>query len=92
MSQGQVGLVLYGRERCHLCEEMFEDLQALLGHYEISLQEVDVDSEPRLRERFGQRVPVLMSEHGQLLAEGRLEPQSLQRWLDGLASDPAVHP
>lgn len=92
MSQGQVGLVLYGRERCHLCEEMFEDLQVLLGRYRVSLQEVDVDQHPELRERFGRRVPVLVSEDGQLLAEGRLDPQSLQRWLDGLASDPTVHP
>lgn len=88
----QAGLVLYGRARCHLCEEMYEDLQSLLGCHEVLLQEVDVDSCPDLRERFGRRIPVLVSEDGQVLAEGRLDPQSLQRWLDGLASDPAMHP
>ncbi len=85
-------LTLFGRERCHLCEEMFEDLQPLLRGHDVRLEEVDVDSTPALRDRYGLRVPVLVCADGEVLAEGRLDPAIVQRWLDGLASDPAVHP
>jgi thioredoxin-like negative regulator of GroEL len=85
-------LTLYGRERCHLCEEMFEDLQPLLAETAVTLEEIDVDLDPDQRKRYGLRVPVLVAADGQVLAEGRLEPGSLRQWLDGLASDPPVHP
>ncbi len=85
-------LSLYGRERCHLCEEMFEDLQPLLAETAVELEEIDVDQDPALRKRYGLRVPVLVAADGQVLAEGRLEPDRLRQWLDGLASDPLLHP
>ena len=85
-------LTLYGRARCHLCEEMFEDLQPLLASRAVTLEEVDVDTGDTLRERYGLRVPVLVDDDATVLAEGRLDPDVLRRWLDGLASDPAVRP
>lgn len=89
---GPYRLTLYGRERCHLCEEMFEDLQPLLVKTAVALEEVDVDHDPELRKRYGLRVPVLVASDGQVLAEGRLDPDYLGQWLDGLASDPPLHP
>lgn len=53
-------LTLYGRSYCHLCEDM---QVALLpgqsaGWYRLAV--VDVDSDPELEARLGERVPVLM--------------------------------
>jgi len=51
--------VLYGREYCHLCEEMLTALREQLGT-EFPITVVDVDSDPVLAERYGELVPVLM--------------------------------
>jgi thioredoxin reductase (NADPH) len=55
-------LTVYNRAYCHLCEEMIEALRSLQGraHFEIAI--IDVDSDPELERRFGDKVPVLM--HG----------------------------
>ncbi len=62
---------LYGREDCHLCETMRDELRALQGQYDFSLHWVDVDSSPALAEQYGFYVPVLMHE-GQMLCHYHL--------------------
>ena len=47
---------LYGRSGCHLCEEMAAQLRSL----DIAFDEVDVDSDPHLRLKYGRDVPVLV--------------------------------
>ena len=89
-------LSLYGRERCHLCEEMFEDLQPLLAETAVVLEEIDVDQDPAVRKRYGLRVPVLVAADGQVLAEalrlahtlrGKI-PGSVRRTLQLTRPDP----
>ncbi len=79
------GLVIYGRQRCHLCEEMYEDLQPFLRGYSVPLEEVDVDTDERLRARFGLRVPVLVAD-GEELCHGRLDVSAVTAWLQALDS------
>lgn len=55
-------LTLYGRSWCHLCEDMLAALEPLRGEFGFTLEVVDVDSDPLLEQRFGERVPVLV--HG----------------------------
>jgi thioredoxin reductase (NADPH) len=54
-------LTLYSRYGCHLCEDMLQALarlQPLLGlHYTV----LDVDDDPELVKRYGDRVPVLLA-------------------------------
>jgi hypothetical protein len=58
-------LTLYTRERCELCAEIRDALQAALedratrGAAVPSVREVDVTSSPGLAERYGALVPVL---------------------------------
>lgn len=52
-------LTIYGRVGCHLCEEMEQALGALQAEWGFSVEVVDVDSDPRLEERYGHLVPVL---------------------------------
>ena len=64
-------LTLYSRRGCHLCEEMLEALEPAERAGRFSVQVLDVDADPELRERYGLRVPVLC-EGSTVLAEGRL--------------------
>lgn len=56
-----VSLILYGRGYCHLCQEMEIALGSLRAEYRFDLVAMDVDSDPKLEERFGELVPVLMA-------------------------------
>jgi len=55
-------LTVYGREHCHLCQDMIAALQKLRANYPFRLEVIDVDSDTDLQSRYGQRVPVLMAE------------------------------
>lgn len=50
---------LYTRKDCHLCDDVAEDLASLRGQYPHELIKVDIDSDPALRERFGEKIPVV---------------------------------
>jgi hypothetical protein len=54
-------LVVYSREGCHLCEDMISGLQQWQERECFSFEVVDVDSDPNLRLRYGERVPVLIA-------------------------------
>jgi thiol-disulfide isomerase/thioredoxin len=58
-SSGSVELVVYGRDYCHLCEEMIEALGGLESVLGFRLRVVNVDDDAALEERYGDRVPVL---------------------------------
>ncbi len=73
-------LTVYSRNYCHLCEEMIEALRSLqgLGRFEIVV--VDVDADPELERRHGDKVPVLM--HGEReLCHYRLESSAVTAYL-----------
>jgi thiol-disulfide isomerase/thioredoxin len=62
----EVVLTLYGRTYCHLCDDMIAALQPLRSRFRFTLHIVDVDSDPRLEERYGEKVPVLMAGDSEL--------------------------
>jgi glutaredoxin len=49
------GLVLYGREGCHLCDDAREVLLRL-GH---PFEEIDIETDPKLHARYLERIPVV---------------------------------
>jgi Glutaredoxin-like domain (DUF836) len=51
--------VLYSRGDCRLCAEMLAALRAQMGAG-FPVEIVDVDSDPALKARYGEHVPVLM--------------------------------
>jgi len=55
-----VRLTLYGRTYCHLCEDMLRALEGLQDELQFTVQTVDVDADPALEARYGERVPVLV--------------------------------
>jgi glutaredoxin len=70
-----MALKLYGRRQCHLCEEMAQALHAR----GVAFEEVDVDSSPDLKERYGKFVPVLTDAAGRELCRVRLDEAALQQ-------------
>jgi thiol-disulfide isomerase/thioredoxin len=53
-------LTVLSREYCHLCEELITALKQFQGRYDFDIEVVDVDANPRLEEKWGDKVPVLL--------------------------------
>lgn len=49
---------LYGRPGCHLCDVAREVVASVCAELGEEFDEVSVDDDPVLRERFGEEVPV----------------------------------
>ena len=54
-------LIVYGREECHLCQEMILALRNLQVQVSFDFQVVDIDSDPELAACYGDKIPVLLS-------------------------------
>ncbi|MFD6449016.1 glutaredoxin family protein [Promicromonospora sp. NPDC060204] len=52
-------VVLYTREACHLCEDARAVVEKVCESSGTAWSEVDIDSAPALREKYGEYVPVL---------------------------------
>jgi len=56
-----VKLTLLVRAYCHLCDEMREALAPLAAENGVTVELIDVDADPRLEARWGDKVPVLLA-------------------------------
>jgi hypothetical protein len=72
--------VLYSRPECGLCEDFQHELAALLGPRAAQVQVVDVDSDPILARKYGERVPVLTID-GDYVCAIRLDADRVRRFL-----------
>ena len=72
--------VLYTRQGCHLCELAKQQLEVARRRYRFVLEEVDVDGEPELAERYGSQVPVI-TVNGKVRFRGAVNPVLLDRLL-----------
>jgi glutaredoxin len=70
-------VVLYTRSGCRLCEEARD----LLVRHGLAPQEVDIDGDAALRERFDECVPVVAID-GQVRFRGIVNPRLLRRLLE----------
>jgi glutaredoxin len=52
-------VTLYGKPGCCLCDEARAEVEAARAERDFELTEVDVSSDPRLWNTFGERIPVL---------------------------------
>jgi hypothetical protein len=56
---GERVVTLYTREHCGLCEVARAYLDAFARELRFSIEEVDIDTDARLKERYGERIPVV---------------------------------
>lgn len=69
-------VILYTRSGCHLCE----DAGRILQRHGLQPRQVDIDSDPVLREKFDDCVPVVVID-GRERFRGRVDEVLLRRLL-----------
>lgn len=75
-----IAVRLYGKPGCHLCELAEEALEDLSSEYLLSIQAVDITSDPELFERYRYEIPVITLADGRSLA-GRIGLSELRELL-----------
>ena len=71
---------LYGREECHLCQDMIATLRKMQADTSFTLDIIDVDDDSDLQARYGALVPVLMAD-GKEICHYHLDMAALERVL-----------
>lgn len=74
-------LRLFSRRDCHLCDAMELELERLRNELRIDWQKIDVDTDPVLVSRYGERVPVLSDDRGTEICHYRLDESALRNAL-----------
>ena len=57
--QGKAQVVIYTRPGCHLCEEAKREMLAANCADQYVLEEVNIETDPKLVERYGLEIPVI---------------------------------
>ena len=73
-------VVLYGREGCAPCAHARDALRRLGREFAFELREQDVDADPVLAARYGDRVPAIAVD-GAEVSEGRFDAAAVRRAL-----------
>jgi len=74
-------LTLLSRSYCHLCDEMLAAATPLAAAAGATVAVIDVDADPELERRYGDRVPVLLAGDaatGTEICHFRLDPARLK--------------
>jgi glutaredoxin len=56
---GKAQVRLYTRPGCHLCEEAKREMLAAACADQYIMEEINIDHDPELAERYGQEIPVI---------------------------------
>lgn len=66
------------RPECSLCEQLLAELAEMLGPAESArVRVVDVDQDPALARKYGQRIPVLLAD-GDFVCDYRLDRERVR--------------
>lgn len=52
-------VVVYSRHECHLCDVVKETLTRIQPEADFQWREVDIDSDPELRQKYNDEIPVV---------------------------------
>jgi glutaredoxin len=75
-------VIVYSRAGCHLCDVVKEQLDRLRGRADFTWREVDIDSDPDLRQRYNEEVPVVFVD-GRKAFKYHLKERDFLRRLEG---------
>jgi glutaredoxin len=77
-----IAIIIYSRPGCHLCEEMKTIVaRAIADRRDVSLDEIDISTDPALEARYGLEIPVLMID-GKKVAKYRVEEAAVRRAIE----------
>ena len=68
-------VTFYSRPGCHLCDDARRQLE--LAEPDLEIEEIDVDSDPDLRQRYGLDIPVAVAGERELFRH-RFTPAALR--------------
>ena len=75
-------VVVYSRKGCHLCDVVKETLTQLQGGADFQWSEVDIDTDPYLRQNYNDEVPVVFID-GRKAFKYRMDKTQFLRALEG---------
>ncbi len=75
-------VVVYSRQRCHLCEVVKSTLQSLEHRGDFHWREIDIDEDQELRTLYGDSVPVVFID-GRKSFKYRMSERDFLRRLEG---------
>jgi glutaredoxin len=75
-------VVVYSRKGCHLCDIVKETLAQIEGEADFQWREVDIDTDPDLRQKFTDEVPVVFID-GRKAFKYRMDGNQFLRVLAG---------
>jgi glutaredoxin len=73
-------IMLYGKPGCHLCEEARRLLDNLQRSYSLTIEEIDITTDPALFRAYDIRIPVLVVD-GATELEAPIRQSDLQKAL-----------
>ena len=82
-------VTLYSRPGCHLCDEMKATVDDVTSGLPVTIEVVDITTDPDLERRFGLEIPVLLV-NGRKAAKYRVSAEDLKRIIDGRTPRPAA--
>ncbi len=74
-------IVLYSKPGCHLCEIAKDALSSLKGEFDYELEEVNINDDPDLFEKYKYTIPVMVIDQKTML-ESRIDTYKLRRALN----------
>jgi hypothetical protein len=75
-------LTLYSRPGCHLCDDMKAVVERVAQSVPLTIEVVDITTDPVLEARYGLEIPVLLIE-GKRAAKYRVSEDELTKILSG---------
>ncbi len=75
-------LRVLSRSWCHLCDELLEGLAPIAARYNTQIEVIDVDSDAQLEERWGELVPVVLTDDHQPLCHYHLDERAVAAYLE----------
>ena len=81
-----IALTIYSRPGCHLCDEMEATIARVALTIPLTLEHIDISSDPALEAQFGLEIPVLMID-GKRAAKFRVSEDDLLRILKGRGNE-----
>jgi hypothetical protein len=74
-------LRIYSRPGCHLCEEMMAVVRRAIRGRVVTIEEIDISTDPDLERLYGEQIPVLTID-GRKVAKYRISEEALTRALE----------
>lgn len=75
-----IKVTLYSKPGCHLCDEMEQVLEKARQGIEVTVEEIDISSDRRLLNTYGEEIPVLFID-GRKAYKYRVSEKDLKRRL-----------